>query len=34
MHSAAGYLVGYQLDGYHTALEPIVLSYQLVRVTD
>ena len=27
--SYAGYLVGYQLDGYPTVLEPVVMSYQL-----
>jgi uncharacterized protein DUF3891 len=27
----AGYLVGYQLDGYPAALEPALLPYQLVR---
>jgi hypothetical protein len=26
-----GYLVGYQLDGYPTVLEPVVLMYQLAR---
>ena len=27
--SYAGYLVGYQLDGYPTVLEPVVMPYQL-----
>jgi len=27
----AGYLVGYQLDGYPSVLEPVVLPYHLVR---
>lgn len=29
--SHAGYLVGYQLDGYPTVLEPAMLTYQLVQ---
>jgi Protein of unknown function (DUF3891) len=27
-----GYLVGYQLDGYPTVLEPVMLAYQLARL--
>jgi uncharacterized protein DUF3891 len=30
--SHAGYLVGYQLDGYPAVLEPVVLPYQLEQV--
>jgi hypothetical protein len=29
--SHTGYLVGYQLDGYPTVLEPVMLAYQLAR---
>jgi len=29
--SHAGYLVGYQLEGYPTVLEPVIVPYQLVR---
>jgi hypothetical protein len=29
--SHTGYLVGYQLDGYPTLLEPLLLTYQLAR---
>jgi hypothetical protein len=32
VESHTGYLVGYQLEGYPTVLEPIMLHYQLVRV--
>lgn len=31
VNSQAGYLVGYQLDGYPTALEPVMVPYQLAR---
>jgi hypothetical protein len=31
--SHTGYLVGYQLDGYPTVLEPLLLTYHLVRAT-
>ncbi len=31
--SHAGYLVGYQLDGYPTVLEPVMMPYRLVHLT-
>jgi hypothetical protein len=31
VESHMGYLVGYLLDGYPTALEPVMVPYQLVR---
>ncbi|HEY0738114.1 MAG TPA: DUF3891 family protein [Herpetosiphonaceae bacterium] len=33
LDSQAGYLVGYQLDGYPTVLEPTMAPYQLLRRT-
>jgi hypothetical protein len=33
MESHTGYLVGYQLEGYPTVLEPVMVPYEIVRVT-